>query len=337
MERKEENNYQETKSFKFEIKKLSAEGEFEGYAAVFNMVDAGGDIIEPGAFRKTIRDNRGIFPMTWYHNVRDPIGGVKVKEDEHGLFVKGKLNLEVQSAKEKYALMKQEEPGPVIKGLSFGYDTIKQEFDESGKKPVRRLKELKLYEVAPVLFAMQSHAQITDVKMEGKPSTENHICRLNSGDYVRYRSETRKHDGKTFTVRFGIRRSDGKAEEYEYFYAKDTWTAAQARKHCKDHDGKFTPALKSLEGVLYEINGWQESECETCRVLLTPEQSGMIVKAIETLEALLQPSEPPQGTPEEGKSHFSSVIEELKGPEKPQEHLFGSTIKILKNKQKENE
>ena len=333
MERKEEANFQETKSFNFEIKKLTAEGEFEGYAAVFNLLDQGGDIIEPGAFKKTIRDNRGVFPMTWYHNVRDPIGGVKVKEDEHGLFVKGKLNLEVQSAREKYHLMKQEEPGPVIKGLSFGYDTIKQELDDTGKKPVRRLKELKLYEVAPVLFAMQPHAQITDVKMEGKPSTENHVCRLNSGDYVRYRSETRKHDGKSFTVRFGIKRSDGTAEEYEYFYAKDTWTAAQARKHCKDHDGKFTPALKSMEGVLNEIILWGHDKCDTCREPLTPEQSGMVIKAIEQLDALLNPTEPSKDTPAGEKPPFSSVIEELKGPGKPADgHFFDSTINTLKNK-----
>ncbi len=260
MKRKEEANFQETKSFKFEIKKLTAEGEFEGYAAVFNLVDHGGDIIEPGAFRKTIRDNRGIFPMTWYHDVRDPIGGVKVKEDDHGLFVKGKLNLEVQSAREKYHLMKQEEPGPVIKGLSFGYDTIKQEFDESGKKPVRRLKELKLYEVAPVLFAMQPHATITDVKKVG-----------------------------------------------------------------------LAPNLKSIEGMLNGIILWEHN----CKEALTPQQTGMAIKAIERLEALLIPTEPPKGTPGEGKSPFSSVIEELKGSEKPQKHFFDSTIKALENKNKE--
>jgi hypothetical protein len=262
MERKEEATFQETKSFDFEIKKLTAEGEFEGYAAVFNLVDHGGDIIEPGAFRKTIRENRGVFPMTWYHNVRDPIGGVKVKEDEHGLFVKGKLNLEVQSAREKYHLMKQEEPGPVIKGLSFGYDTIKQELDDTGKKPVRRLKELKLYEVAPVLFAMQPHAQITDVKTGG--------VRAN---------------------------------------------------------------LESIEGILNEIILWKHNY----KKALTPEQTGMAIKAIERLEALLDPTEPPKGTPAEEKPPFSSVIEELKGLGKPADgHFFGSTIDTLKNKNKEN-
>lgn len=330
----EENTFQETKTFKFEIKGVAEDGTFEGYCAVFDQVDLGGDVIERGAFRKTIRDNKGVFPMTWYHNVRDPIGGAKLKEDEHGVFFKGTLNLDVQSAKEKYALMKQEEPGPVIKAMSFGFDVIKQEFDESGKKTVRRLKELKLYEISPVLFAMQPQAQITDVKMETKPSVDNHTCTINSGDYIRHRSEKRKHDGKVYTVRFGIR-SDGKAEENEYFYPKETWPVAEARAHCKEHEGRFTPALKSMEGVLSEIILWGHDKCDTCREPLTPEQSGMVIKAIENLEALLELPEPSIDTRGAGKSPFASVIEGLKREDKPQPHLFGSTINILKNKNKE--
>lgn len=150
----------EKKEFLFDVKKLTDKGEFEGYAAVFDVADLGGDIIERGAFKKTIEEHDGVFPMTWYHDVRDPIGAVKVREDEHGLFIKGRLNLCVQSAKEKYALMKQ----GVIKALSFGFDTVKHEWDEIGKQTIRHLKEVKLYEVAPVLFPMQLEAQITDVK-----------------------------------------------------------------------------------------------------------------------------------------------------------------------------
>ncbi|HDZ25690.1 MAG TPA: HK97 family phage prohead protease, partial [Candidatus Aminicenantes bacterium] len=150
----------EKKEFLFDIKKLSDDGELSGYAAVFGIVDLGGDIIERGAFKQTIKEHDGVFPMTWYHDVRDPIGAVKVREDEHGLFIKGRLNLAVQSAKEKHALMKQ----GVIKALSFGFDTVKHEWDEIGKQTIRHLKEVKLYEVAPVLFPMQLQAQITDVK-----------------------------------------------------------------------------------------------------------------------------------------------------------------------------
>jgi len=329
-----ETTFQEQKSFKFEIKSVTSEGEFEGYAAVFGVVDSGGDVIEPGAFKKTIRDNNGVFPMTWYHDVRDPIGGVRVKEDEHGLFVKGWMNLDVQSAREKHALMKQEEPGPVIKALSFGYDTIKQEFVESDRKTVRRLKELKLYEVAPVLFAMQHQAQITDVKMEGKPYPNEHSCRLEDpAKYETCRRTSRKHEGKTYFVLTCKLKGETKWEEQAFRYPIDDWTAAEARAHCKDHEGRFEPAAKSMEGILNEIIGWRDAECKTCQPLLTPEQSGMVVKAIETLEALLEPQEPPAGTPREGKSPFASVIEGLRGADKPHEHLFGSTIQILKNKQ----
>ena len=333
MERKEQANFQEKKSFKFELKKMTDDGQFEGYAAVFGIVDLGGDMIEKGAFKKTIRDNKGVFPMTWYHDVRDPIGGVKVKEDDHGLFVTGQLNLQVQSAREKYELMKQEFPGPVIKALSFGYDTIIQEMDESGKKRVRKLKELKLYEVAPVLFAMQPQAEILDVKMEGKPYPNEHSCRLKDpGKYETCRRTSRKHDGKEYFILTCRIKGGTKWEEQAFRYPKDTWGVAEARAHCKDHDGTFEPASKSLEGVLSEIIGWQDVECKDCPPFLTPEQSGKVVKAIEILEALLVPVEPSKDTPEAGKSPFTSVIEGLKGSGKPREHLFGSTVEILKNK-----
>ena len=94
-------------------------------------------------------------------------------------------------------------------------------------------------------------------KIETKPSKENHVCRLNNGDYSRYRSEKRKHEGKEYTVRFGIKRSDGKAEEYEYFYPKDTWSASEAKSHCKDHKGKFEAATGK------EIEPCEDKEGET--------------------------------------------------------------------------
>ena len=47
----------EYKSFKFELESADESGEFSGYAAVFGNKDSGGDIIEKGAFSKTIRED----------------------------------------------------------------------------------------------------------------------------------------------------------------------------------------------------------------------------------------------------------------------------------------
>ena len=52
----------ERKTFEFEIKELSEEGQFTGYLSTFGNVDAGDDMIEPGAFKKTLREKK-VFPL----------------------------------------------------------------------------------------------------------------------------------------------------------------------------------------------------------------------------------------------------------------------------------
>ncbi len=151
----------ETKTFPFELeeKALDEVGTFEGYAAVFGKPDRMGDVIEKGAFTKTLQENKTL-PVLWYHDPRDPIGIVEdVKVDRRGLKIRGQLNLDVKSASEKYSLMKQK----AIRGLSFGYRTVKDRWD--GK--VRNLLEINLFEISPVTFPMQPTAQITGVKEWG--------------------------------------------------------------------------------------------------------------------------------------------------------------------------
>ena len=148
----------ETKTFPFEIeeKALDEIGTIEGYAAVFGKADKMGEIIEKGAFTKTLQEKKS-FPMLWYHDPRDPIGIVNdVKVDSRGLRIKGQLNLDVTSAREKYSLMKQK----AIRGLSFGYRTIKEHWGLRAKS----LLEVNLFEFSPVTFQMHPDALITSVK-----------------------------------------------------------------------------------------------------------------------------------------------------------------------------
>jgi hypothetical protein len=72
-------------------------GTFEGYGAVFGNMDYHRDVIEPGAFAKSLlqreREGRKLPPMFSNHglaNGRDPIGvWEKMSEDATGLYVKG--------------------------------------------------------------------------------------------------------------------------------------------------------------------------------------------------------------------------------------------------------
>jgi len=161
----------EYKTFPYEIKEIDEKGTFEGYASIFGNPDAINDIVEPGAFTKSLKENE-FFTMCWYHDARDPIGIVYLEEDAKGLKTKGELNLEVQSAKEKHALMKQK----AIRGLSFGFNSIKELWE--GK--FRRLKEVKLFEVSPVTFPMHPKALISSVKNMQLDSIEDVLAYLDA-------------------------------------------------------------------------------------------------------------------------------------------------------------
>jgi HK97 family phage prohead protease len=168
----------ETKSFAL---KLDAppddEGRFTGYAAVFGNVDQGNDVIDPGAFTKTLDENPEV-PILWAHDTDEPIGvSTSMVEDGKGLRVEGQLALDVQRAREVHALMKL----GAIKGLSIGYRTVKRSF----KGAVRHLEELKLGEFSPVVFPMNALAGVDDVKdLYGWEATEGLsalLCMIRAG------------------------------------------------------------------------------------------------------------------------------------------------------------
>jgi len=146
----------DTKSFKFEVKDIDEQGIFEGYAAVFGNIARTGDVIEPGAFRKTLQENPQL-PILWQHNPAEPIGlTVAAVEDNRGLRVKGQLNLETARGREAYALMKQ----GVLRGLSIGYDTVKEAWEGT----TRKLKEIRLWEWSLVTFPANPLAQVESIK-----------------------------------------------------------------------------------------------------------------------------------------------------------------------------
>jgi HK97 family phage prohead protease len=145
------------KTFKLEIKEFGdSQGTFTGLASVYGNKDLGGDIVEPGAFTKTLADKSGEVPILWQHDMREPIGLGRVTDTAEGLRIKGELALESPVAQKAYGLLKR----GVLKGLSIGYDTIREEM----KGTTRFLKELKLWEVSIVTFPMNELATVTGIK-----------------------------------------------------------------------------------------------------------------------------------------------------------------------------
>jgi len=330
----------EEKTFPFEIKVLTEEGTFEGYAAIFDKPDAYSEIIEKGAFTRTINTQKQ-FPMLWYHDPRNPIGVIDVEADEKGLKVRGTLNLEVQMAKEKYALMKQK----AIRGLSIGFRTIKDLWD----KDIRYLKEIKLYEISPVTFQAHPAALISNVKYqpwsEEKPYPNEHSARIKSPNLFDPDTWKRTEDGTiygkikvpiTAAVIWGKLKEHNKPSDnpipQAIRFPTENWTAAQAKAWLKDNNikyEKFEAASKSLEGVMEFLEEFKSGR------VISAANLKLINNAVQALIALLKASEPSKDTQDGGKSIFSSVIEELETENEPHEHLFETTIKNLENLKKE--
>lgn len=142
------------------------QGTFQGYLAVFGNEDLGGDIIEPGAFTKTLNDARErkaaqgsayLFPILYQHDDKAPCGGfLEAHEDGHGLYVKGQLDLDTQLGRETYSGLKK----GYMSGMSIGYSTIKHKWVGD----VRHLQELALFEGSVVTFPMNPEAQVSSVK-----------------------------------------------------------------------------------------------------------------------------------------------------------------------------
>jgi len=146
----------------FELKELDEDGTFEGYASIFGVVDDGADIVAKGAFKRSLKERPAkAVKMLYQHNPDQPIGVyTEMKEDDKGLWVKGKLVREAAKGAECYALMK----AGALDGMSIGYRTIRAERDE--RTGVRTLKELELWEVSIVTFPMLAVARVSGVKKD---------------------------------------------------------------------------------------------------------------------------------------------------------------------------
>ena len=157
----------ETKFRRFDGELALREGaEISGYASLFGATDQGGDVVQRGAYggslSKLAAQGRGV-KMLWQHDPTQPIGvWDEVREDGRGLFVKGRLLLEVRAAREAHVLLQ----AGAIDGLSIGYRTLRAE-KAAGQ---RLLHEIELWEVSLVTFPMLPEARVqTSVSDEADP------------------------------------------------------------------------------------------------------------------------------------------------------------------------
>ena len=134
-------------------------GIVKGYGSVFGNKDSDNDIIEKGAYRRTIKNNGSRVKYLYQHDITKPIGKMKeLYEDEKGLvFV-----AEVPKTTFGNEVLERMKYG-VIDENSVGIMPVKKDYDEDG---IRVIKEAKLYEISAVTIAANDEAKILEVKGE---------------------------------------------------------------------------------------------------------------------------------------------------------------------------
>lgn len=172
--------------FTINIKSITPTGQFSGYGSVFGILDSYKDVVDAGAFIRTLQYKQGFTKVMWQHDYTNPIAWATANEDRYGLALEGQLlieggvnrNGEVLTAKDEipqaryaYTLMK----AGVIDGLSIGYVPVQEYRDDNG---IRHLSEVKLYEVSLVTFPANEEALIFGVKNYMLNNNESNITAL---------------------------------------------------------------------------------------------------------------------------------------------------------------
>ena len=134
-------------------------GVVKGYGSIFGNVDSDKDIIEKGAYTRTIKNNGSRVKYLYQHDITKPIGKMReLYEDEKGLAFVAEVP-KTTFGKEILELMEYK----VIDENSVGIMPIEKEIDDNGN---RVITEVKLYEISAVTLAANDEAKILEVKGE---------------------------------------------------------------------------------------------------------------------------------------------------------------------------
>lgn len=140
------------------------DGEFTGYAAVWDNIDSYGDITRKGAFSDSLKaygENGAGVPCYWSHRMDDPdfnIGVTKsAVEDDTGLLVHVALDMDSPKGAYVHRLIQQDR----VKQMSFAYEvTDGAPLDDGGVE----IKAARLFEVSVVPVGANPLAELTGVK-----------------------------------------------------------------------------------------------------------------------------------------------------------------------------
>lgn len=154
-------------------------GVFEAYPSVFGVRDSYNDIVQYGAFTKTLKDRAAPVKVFYGHDIQQlPLGKtVELRQVQRGSLPTELLTRYPEATGALYARVKVSETtlgrdvltllkDGALNEMSFGYDTIKADHADEGGGRVRHLREVRLHELSVVPFPANPAALVTSVKAE---------------------------------------------------------------------------------------------------------------------------------------------------------------------------
>jgi uncharacterized protein len=165
-----ENPDLEFKDCELELKVAAGDGPgiLEGYAAVFGNVDRAGEVIEPGAFARSLEEFKASGFLCNGHNWKEELGTiVDAKEDDRGLYVVAEF-FSTPDAQQVRSRLAEKQARGRRQGMSIGY-RVKSAEKRNG---VRYLQDIDVMEASVVTVPANPQAQVSAIK-ESDPNLES--------------------------------------------------------------------------------------------------------------------------------------------------------------------
>lgn len=164
-----------SKTFVAKAEATSTPGEFIALVSAFGNEDSQGDVVEKGAFTKTLAEwivKGRPMPVVWAHQFHDIdmfLGKyVEAEETDAGLRLKGLLDMDHAPAARVHKLMEQ---GLIVEfsisGMVRDYELIEKDDDESWW-PSMVIKDIDLWEAGPCFKGANDQTELISVKTDGR-------------------------------------------------------------------------------------------------------------------------------------------------------------------------
>lgn len=240
--------------------------------AVFGAEDLGRDICHPGSFKKTLQERADqivVLDMHRHESTLDAIGiPLKLWEIGRNELPEPVLKMYPEATgglraltqflidtPEGEGVFKRIKRG-AVNSFSFGYDAVDFDYTEQEGKRLRNLRQIRLYEYGPTLFAMMPGARAIGAKAEGGAAGSGEK-RVDVGSTtitirVRMADEFISDSFRVINIgdsdngiqaRIGKLKGETDTTIQAYIFDKEQWTKEEAEEWIKDHKSAFTVCI----------------------------------------------------------------------------------------------